>query len=45
MTSPLCQAPAAHPEKEVDLDLLCALDLVLALAQAAEATKPSCQTT
>ncbi len=39
MTSPLCQAPAACPEKGVDLDLLCALNLVLALAQAAEATK------
>jgi hypothetical protein len=39
MTSPLCQAPAACPEKGVDLDLCRALDLVLALAQAAEATK------
>ncbi len=39
MTSPLCQAPAICPEKGVDLDLLCALALVLALAQAAGATK------
>jgi hypothetical protein len=39
MTSLLCQEPAACPEKGVDLDLLRALDLVLALAQAAEATK------
>jgi hypothetical protein len=31
--------PAVCPEKGVDLDLPCALDLVLALAQAAEATK------
>jgi hypothetical protein len=40
MTSPLSQAPAIHPEKEVDLvqDLLCALNLGLALAQAARAT-------
>jgi hypothetical protein len=41
MTSPLCQALAICPEEEVDLvpDLLCALALVLALAQAAGATK------
>jgi hypothetical protein len=41
MTSPLCQAPAICPEEGVDLvpDLLCALILVLALAQAAGATK------
>jgi hypothetical protein len=39
MTSPLCQAPAVCLEKGVNLDLPCALDLVLALAQAAEATK------
>ncbi len=32
MTSPLRQAPAIRPEKRVDLDLLCALALVLALA-------------
>jgi hypothetical protein len=32
MTSPLCQAPAVHPEKGVDLNLPCALDLVLAFA-------------
>jgi hypothetical protein len=32
MTSPLCQALAVPPEKGVDLDLPCALDLVLALA-------------
>ncbi len=40
MTSPPSQAPAIHPEKEVDLvqDLLCALDLALALSQAARAT-------
>jgi hypothetical protein len=40
MTSPLSQAPAICPEKGVDLvqDLLCALDLGLALAQAAGAT-------
>jgi hypothetical protein len=40
MTSPPSQALAIHPEKEVDLvqDLLCALDLGLALAQAARAT-------
>jgi hypothetical protein len=39
MTSPLCQAPAVCPEKGVNLDLLCALAPVLALAQAAGATK------
>ncbi len=41
MTSPLCQAPATHPEEGVNLvpDLLHALDLILALAQAAGATK------
>jgi hypothetical protein len=39
MTSPLCQALAVCPEKGVNLDLLCALALVLALAQAAGATK------
>jgi hypothetical protein len=39
MTSPFCQAPAACPEKGVDLDLPCAIDLVLALAQAVEAMK------
>ncbi len=39
MTSPLCQAPAICPEEGVDLDLLHALALVLALAQAAGATK------
>jgi hypothetical protein len=39
MTSPLCQVPAICPEKVVDLDLPCALALVLALAQAAGATK------
>jgi hypothetical protein len=40
MTSPLSQALAICPEKEVDLvqDLLCALDLGCALAQAARAT-------
>ncbi len=40
MTSPLFQAPAICPEEEVDLvqDLLCALVLGLALAQAARAT-------
>jgi hypothetical protein len=40
MTSPLSQAPANSPEKEVDLvqDLLCTLDLGLTLAQAAGAT-------
>jgi hypothetical protein len=39
MTSPPSQAPAIHPKKEVILvqDLLCALDLGLALAQAARA--------
>ncbi len=41
MTSPLCQAPAIHPEEGVDLvpDLVCALALVLIFAQAAGATK------
>ncbi len=41
MTSPLRQALAICPEEGVDLipDLLCALTLVLALAQAARATK------
>ncbi len=41
MTSPLCQAPAICPEEGVNLvpDLLSALALVLALAQAAGATK------
>jgi hypothetical protein len=39
ITSPLCQAPAICPEKGVDLNLLCALALVLALAQAAGAMK------
>ncbi len=39
MTSPLCQALAVRPKKGVNLDLLCALALVLAFAQAAEATK------
>ncbi len=39
MTSPLCREPAVRPEKGVDLNLPCALDLVLALARAAEATK------
>ncbi len=39
MTSPLRQALAVCLEKEVNLDLLCALALVLALAQAAGATK------
>jgi hypothetical protein len=40
MTNPPSQVPAIHPEKEVNLvqDLLCALDLGLALAQAARAT-------
>jgi hypothetical protein len=40
MTSPLCRARAIFPEEEVDLvqDLLCALVLGLALAQAAGAT-------
>ncbi len=40
MTSPLCQAPAILPEEGVDLvqDLLHALVLSLALAQAAGAT-------
>ncbi len=41
MTSPLRQAPAICPEEGIDLvpDLLCALALILALAQAAGATK------
>jgi hypothetical protein len=41
MTSPLCQVPAICPQEGVDLipDLLRALILVLALAQAAGATK------
>ncbi len=41
MTRPLFQAPAIHPEEGVNLvpDLLCALVLALALAQAAGATK------
>jgi hypothetical protein len=41
MTSPLCQAPAFCLEEGVDLvpDLLCTLALILALAQAAGATK------
>jgi hypothetical protein len=39
MTSPLCWALAICPEKGVDLDLLHALALVLALARAAGATK------
>jgi hypothetical protein len=39
MTSPLHRALAVRPEKGVDLDLPRALDLVLALTQAAEATK------
>jgi hypothetical protein len=41
MTSPLCQVPTSCLEEGVDLvpDLLCALALVLALAQAAGATK------
>jgi hypothetical protein len=40
-TSPLCQAPAICPEEGVNLvpDLLCAFTLILALAQAAGATK------
>ncbi len=40
MTSPICQAPAIHPEEGVDLvqDLLPALVLGLTLAQAAGAT-------
>jgi hypothetical protein len=40
MTSPLSQALAIHPEREVDLvqDLLHALNLGLALAQAVGAT-------
>jgi hypothetical protein len=41
MTSPLCQAPAICPEEGVNLvpDILHVLALVLALAQAAGATK------
>jgi hypothetical protein len=41
MTSPLCWAPAIHQKEGVDLipDLLCALALILALAQATGATK------
>ncbi len=39
MTSPLHQVPAVCPEKGVNLDLLCALALVLDLTQAAGATK------
>jgi hypothetical protein len=39
MTSSLRWVPAICPEKGVNLDLLCALALVLALAQAAGATK------
>jgi hypothetical protein len=39
MTSPLCQAPAICLEKGVNLNFLRALALVLALAQAAGATK------
>jgi hypothetical protein len=41
MTSPLCQVTAICPKEGVDLipDLLCALVLVLALAQTAGATK------
>ncbi len=39
MTSPLCQALAICLEKGVNLDLLCTLALVLALAQAAGAIK------
>jgi hypothetical protein len=40
MTSLLSQGPAIHPEKEIKLvqDLFCALNLGLALAQAARAT-------
>jgi hypothetical protein len=40
MISPPSQAPAIHPEKEADLvkDFLCALNLGLALVQAARAT-------
>ncbi len=40
MTSPLCQAPEICPEEGVNLvqDLLCALVLGLALAQATGAT-------
>ncbi len=41
MTSPLCRVRAIHPEEGVNLvpDLRCTLALVLALAQAAGATK------
>jgi hypothetical protein len=39
MTSTLHRAPAIRPKKGVDLDLLCALALIFALAQAAGATK------
>jgi hypothetical protein len=39
MTSPLHQAPAVRLENGVDLNLLCMLTLILALAQAAGATK------
>jgi hypothetical protein len=41
MTSPLCRAPAIHPEEGVNLvpDLHCALALVLTLAKAAGAKK------
>jgi hypothetical protein len=39
MTSPLCRVLAVRPEKGVDLDLLRALVLVLALAQAAGVAK------
>ena len=39
MTSPLCQVPEICPGKGVDLNFRCALALVLALAQAAGATK------
>ncbi len=39
MTSPLHQALTICQEEGVDLDLLCVLALVLALAQAAGATK------
>jgi hypothetical protein len=41
MTSSLCRAPAIRPKEGVDLvpDLFCTLAIVLALAQAAGATK------
>ncbi len=39
MISPLCRALAVCPEKGVNLNLLCALVLVLALAQATGVTK------